>query len=446
MLKNRYQEILVGMGPMSLVRGIISLKRNKSTLLIDDKRFKADSYSGLFVSELEILSFLRLGKKYDVPELSDIRQFLVPASIELVTEQRRLKLGQTPLKNIRELLRKFPELLDPNDLDEVFQESEENFSGYFLKELRRFEEFAYEHSQRPKAVRFDLQGPRWLKTIYLRFGELLNREYEESRDLKFHALLHLLGLVHEEKLKTGLGAEEIPFYFFRTLSPLFRLQDFFLSTQLKRRLVLLGGDYKESAVQYWQLHENQFENLLLASFEGVISGDRVLFFSHLPDEAPFKLNTPFGLFRKSQVSPQKRPTSPFPPSDLKFLAHTDLLGSERPYRVVARGKDFSFYHWPYPDLPGSKYQFYEDEVKDAFEQDMTILPFQGNGVEVQQTGSVTLDLRSLKSDKKHESHLLQKLPLEISSDDKNIKGFEYWGPFRYRSLGLLSLSYGIERN
>lgn len=62
MLKNRYQEILVGMGLTSLVRGIISLRRNRSTLLIDDKRFCVDTYPGLFVSELEILSLLRLGK------------------------------------------------------------------------------------------------------------------------------------------------------------------------------------------------------------------------------------------------------------------------------------------------------------------------------------------------------------------------------------------------
>ncbi len=37
MLKNRYQEILVGMGLMSLVRGLISLKRNLYVMIMHMK-------------------------------------------------------------------------------------------------------------------------------------------------------------------------------------------------------------------------------------------------------------------------------------------------------------------------------------------------------------------------------------------------------------------------
>src|SRR5688500_10123284 len=110
MLKNRYQEILVGLNLMSLVRGLISLRRNRSTLLIDDKRFQAESYPGSYISELEILSFLRLGKTYDVPELLDLRNFLSPASIEFITSEVRLKTSGRPFENLRELLRKYPEL------------------------------------------------------------------------------------------------------------------------------------------------------------------------------------------------------------------------------------------------------------------------------------------------------------------------------------------------
>ena len=444
MLKNRYQEILVGMGLNSLVRGIISLRRNRSTLLIDDKRFSIESYPGLFLSELEILSLLRLGKKYDIPELTDIRQFLVPAKVDFVTSEKRIKLGQSPLLNIKEILRKYPELLDASDLDLVYAEDDDQFSKYFFSELLRFEAQNYEASMRPKGYHFDLQGPKWIKIFYARFGELLNQEYEESKSLKFSGLLHLLGLAHEEKLKTSLGAEEIPFYFFSTFSPIYRLQDFFLATQLKRRLVLLGGDYKESTVQYWQFFENRFENLLLASFEGVISGERVLFFSHLPEEVPFGINSPFGIFRKTQMTPVKRVTAPYPPNELIYFADTHLLGSERPYRVKACGNEFAYYHWPYPELPGSKPQFYEKDLKASFEEDSIKMPFQNGPVEVSPIGSVTLDLRPVRNNKKNEAPVLKRLPLEIVSNERPIKGFEYWGPFRYRSQGLLALSYGIE--
>lgn len=444
MLKNRYQEILVGMGLMSLVRGIISLRRNRTTLLIDDKRFCIESYPGLFLSELEILSLIRIGKKYEIPELIDLRQFLLEASLDLVTLERRVKLGASPLSNIKEILRKYPELLDSTDLDQVYSEQEDEFTKYFLTELARYEGQSHEASMRPKGYRFELQGPKWLKTIYTRFGEFMNQEYQDSKSLKFGSFLHLLGLSAEEKLKTGLGAEEIPYYFFRALSPIYRLQDFFLATQLKRRLVLLGGDYKESSVQFWQFHENKFENLLLESFEGVISGDKVLFFSHLPEEVPFGIRSPYGVFRKTQMTPAKRITAPFPPTSLTFMANSTELGSERPFRVLACGSEFSYYHWPYPEVPGSKPEFYDGDLKEAFAADSSFLPFSSSNVETGHSGSVSLDLRPLKCDKKHEAPLLKRLPMEIAVSDKQIQGFEYWGPFRYRSLGLLALSYGIE--
>ncbi len=443
MLKNRYQEVLVGLNLTSLVRGLISLSRKRSTLLIGDHRFEAETYPANFLSELEILALLRLGKKYSIPELEDLRQFLSPGSMEFVMGDVRLKIGLTPFENLRELLRKFPELTDKADLGTITREAA-GFDQYLLEEMKRYEALVYEASLRPKGFRFDLQGPKWFKDVYKRFGELINLEYAQSKDLKWHGLLHLLGLSAEEKLKTKLSPEEIPFYFFRLLSPLHRLHDFLLVTQLKRRLLLLGGDYKESSVQYWQLYEKKFENLLLASFEGVISGERVLFFSHFPDEVPFGIKSPYPLFRKNQMTPFKRMTSPFPPTSLTFFTDSSLLGSLMPYRVLAHENEMAYYQTPYPELPGSKAEFYNKELAAAFDEDSQLLPFEKQACAPQGILSVTLDLRELRDSRKSENAVLLRLPMEIAEGEDVISGFEYWGPFRYRSLGLLALFYGVE--
>jgi hypothetical protein len=444
MLKNRYQEILVGMGLISLVRGLISLKRNRSTLLIDDPRFLGDSYHFHYLSEMEVSALLRLGKIYDLPELLDLKQFLLPAGLDFVTNEIRLSLGQSPFQNLREVVRKFPELIDATDLDLLYKDPAETFNAYFLEELRRYEAACFDSSKRPRPLRFELQGPKWMRTLYSRFSDLMNREYGASQDLKYASLLHLLGLSSEEKLKTCLSPEEIPFYFFRMLSPIYRLQDFFLTTQLKRRLLLHGGDYKDSSIQFWQFHEYKFENLLLESFEGVISGDRVLFFAHVPEDVPFKINSKFPLFRKIQMSPNKRITTPSPPTDLTLITHADCLGSDRPYRALARGAGASYYQFPYPELPGSKAEFYEKDIALAYHEDAVFLPFEELPADTKGIQSVTMDLRELRSHRKIEAAVLDRLSLEIAFQDKNIKGFEYWGPFRYRSLGLLALCYGIE--
>jgi hypothetical protein len=445
MLKNRYQEIIVGLNLMSLMRGLISLRRNKSVLLIDDHRFAGEGYSADFLSELEIKSLVRLGKKYELPEIQNLRQFVSEASLDLVMQDKRLRLGARPYQNLRELLRKYPELIDASDLDQVYGEVPEEFDHYFLHELNRYEELVAEAGMRSKSVRFELMGPKWMKSIYQNFSTLLNREYSASKDLKYQGLLHLLGLSAEDKLKTELAPEDVPFYFFRMLSPVYRLQGFLLMTQLKRRLLLLGGDYKESLIQYWQMHADRFENLLLASFEGVVSGERVLFFSHLPEEAPFRISSPFPIFRKTQMTPLKRSSSPFPPNNLYFLGHSDLLGSDRPYRVLAKGPNgIGQYQWPYLELPGSKAEFYSQEMLRDFESDLHLLGVEASECRQGSIPSVSLDLRQNREKRKSESPVLERLPLKIVAGETQIQGFEYWGPFRYRSLGLLALCYGVE--
>lgn len=446
MLKNKYQEIIVGLSSISLIRGIVSRKKNNSVLLIDDNRFIDESYFSHFLSELEVLPLIRLGKKYDIPELSDIRQFLRPSEVEFVNDKSRLRLGLNPLRNLKELLRKYPELIDPADLDLVYSQEEQEFNRYFISELTRFEELNFLGIKKANSPKFELQGPKWFKSFYTRFEELINQEYEKSKNLKFSAFLHLLGIFHEEKLKISLSVNEVPFYFFRTLSPVYRLHDFFLCAQLKRRLSLLGGDYKQSAIQFWQIYENRFENLLLATFEGVISGNKVLFFSHLPEDVPFSLNSPFKFFRKIKVTPNKRAVSPFPPDKLTIISDVDLLGSDRPYRVVSQGQEFAFYHWPYPSLKGSKSEFYSQELAISLESDSQSLPFRYDQCEIQNSSSLTLDLRSAQVDKNIFIPVLKTLPLEIHANDKLLKGFEYWGPFRYYTQGLLPLVYGIEDN
>jgi hypothetical protein len=443
-LKNRYQEIIVGLSLMSLVRGLISVKRNRSTLLIHDHRFQSENYPMSFISEMEVLSLIRLGKTYDVPELQELRQFLTPSRIELVTTEARVTLGRSPIDNLKELLRKYPELIGSDDLDLVFTEGEREFDRFFMEELRRYERLAHESSQRPKGFHFEIQEPKWFKNIYSRFAELINCEYAASQSLKFSSFLHLLGVSAEEKLKTKLAPEEIPYYFFRALSPIYRLQDFFLITQLKRRLTLLGGDFKESEIQFWQLHQGKFENLLLASFEGVISGERVLFFSHLPVDVPFQLTTPFGFYRKIQMIPQKRSVSPFPVNSLTLITDSPLLGSERPYRALSLDATFAFYHLPYFDMPASKAEFYERTLQASFTEDRQRIPFEASELISREALSATLDLRGSREERKQPGQILMRLPLDIVTHEKSVQGFEYWGIFRYRSLGILALSYGVE--
>jgi hypothetical protein len=112
--------------------------------------------------------------------------------------------------------------------------------------------------------------------------------------------------------------------------------------------------------------------------------------------------------------------------------------------VLATHDEMSYYHWPYPELPGSKAEFYAKAVDEAFEKDAENLPFEKVLSSPKGISSVSLDLRQVREYRKNESPILGRLPIEIAENENQIQGFEYWGLFRYRTLGLLAICYGVE--
>jgi hypothetical protein len=443
MLKNTYDEILVGMNLVSLIRGIISTQRDRSVLLINDPRFLSENSHLNFISELEILGLLRLGATYDIPELLSIRQFLRPAQMNFMCDSFYFKFSSTPFENLHEILRKFPELVDKNDLDRIFEQDEGEFNQYINQEIKRYENFAFETRLKTKNNLFTFEGPDWFLSLYKLFCELINEDFSVSKNLKFSTLLHFLGISFEEKMKTQLGGEELPFYFLRLFSPVYRLEDFFLGNQLKRRFLKCGGDYKESLIQYWQLVENKFENLLLASFEGVISGERVLFFSHLPLDVPFEIACPFAFYRKTKLSPMVNSQKKSRPEKITFLTEEALLGTERPFRTFLFDKTIQSYELPFLDLPGTKPEFYNHQLLKSYEHDSKKIPTDYVEALVAPSFGVTLDMRSFRRPF-HSSSVLTPIPVEITQNEKNIAGFEYWGALKFKSLGFLSMCYGVE--
>lgn len=446
MLKNRYDEILIGLNVGALLKGLISLKNNKSVLLIDDKRFSGKSFSADFVSELEVFGFLRVAKHFDIAELGDIKKFLRPGVIDLNTDKVRLRTGALPFDNLRELLRKYPELINKSDLDLVYQEGEKQFNQIFLDELKRYESILYENSLRGKSQKFEFSAnlPKWFKGIFQKFSELMSFEYSHSQTMKFKALLHVMSVTFEEKMKSRLTQEEMYYYFFKLLCPVYRLQDFILIAQLKRRLMILGGDFKESKIQYWQFYQGRFENLLLASFEGVISAGKVYFFTTLPEDLPFKLTSPYPFYRSVQMHVDKSSVTSYPAHHLVVMANESSLGTQRPYRIVTMDEAFSSYYMPYFHMPASKPDFYLAEISDLFSKDAKTIPFSVVGPHFEDVLSSTVDLRLLN---KAPTDLARDLlPLTLEHEEGEVGGFEYWGAHKYYGLGQLGLMYGIMKN
>lgn len=443
MISNNYDEILIGHGLIPLVRGIISLHHKKSVLLLEETRFLGECYHQDFISSLEINALKNLGKSHGINELINIDEFLIGAQVHLQASHYRLFISDSPFDNIRELIRKFPELLDQTDLDLLYNDNPETFNEAFNKELVRFEEYLSLAAKKKKQKKFELQGPTWFLTAYKRFCQFVNKDYSEQGKLDFKSLIHLLGIFGESKIKSFLPPEDLHFYFLRLLTPVYRINDYLLSTQLLHLFKSLGGDYKKSGIQDWKIENNAFKYIILKSFEGIVSGKSVLFFGHLPDGLSFHVNSNYPIFKKTQLASATR-ANDTQSKELIFITDENELGTDRPFRVLGLGNEFNFYHYPYPILPGTKPEFYTSDMKHLFKQDTAALGMDQVETKLTHHFGVTLDLRDLRDYRKKYLPVLSELEVDLLHEGAEVSGFQYWGVFKYRSFGLLAHCYGIQ--
>ena len=135
MLNKDIDFALVGHNYITFLLSIGLLNRGKKVLVLDDDRF---NYGDFFTNSLTLLDveFLRSwGQLGDLLPLKNIDDYLSPQSIYFYVGKKQVVLGDTPLRNYRELCRKFPNLF-MNELSgslsfqediSIFNESYNNF-------------------------------------------------------------------------------------------------------------------------------------------------------------------------------------------------------------------------------------------------------------------------------------------------------------------------------
>ena len=114
MLNKDIDFALVGHNFITFILSIGLLERGKKVLVLDDDRF---NYGDFFTNSLTLLDveFLRKwGEGSDLSPLKNIDNYLVSSSVYFYVGKKQVLLGDSPIRNYRELCRKFP-LLFLND-------------------------------------------------------------------------------------------------------------------------------------------------------------------------------------------------------------------------------------------------------------------------------------------------------------------------------------------
>lgn len=436
MLKNHYNNLVIGKGFLSLLSAIKTAILNQSVLLIDDERFQTVAHQSDYISDLELRFLTEIGVKYQLPELEDLTDCLTLRPYQFHGEHKSILLGMGPYQNAREMWRKFSHFLGPETFRLLMTMDESEFNLWYKTEILRFTQELKAAYQKGRPLKFNFQGPHYIQEWINGMKKWLSSSYNGPESLNARLVVHLSSGLFEDKIKKYLDDSDFAYYFLRWLSPLYSIDSYRLSLMLERSLTSRGGDIKRAKVQDWQIHDNKLFHILLSTYEGVISMDQTDIYGHLPEDAPFQSMTPHQIYQFASVGDlsdeEMGPLSGM--LELHFVTETERLGGERPLRHFVFNQNGIRAYYPYLVMPGTRPEFYRELIyKDAFTDFARFhRPLQKINFSSSRRQMMEVTEPPIK-----EAFGLHSWPLRASNLDRQISGVSYEGPFKFQRFGII---------
>ena len=102
----------VGKSFLSFIYSLSFLEKNHKVIVLDDERLK---YGELFIDtfwELEKEFLKTWGREREIAPLKNLDEYLLKRQVIFVVGGKRVRLGDSPSRNLKELARKFPALYE----------------------------------------------------------------------------------------------------------------------------------------------------------------------------------------------------------------------------------------------------------------------------------------------------------------------------------------------
>lgn len=287
MISKKIDMALIGKSYLSFILSLELLGKGKKVLLLDDKRI---GYGGLYTTSLRMLEaeYLReWGGKRKIAPLNSIDNYLKMRPLTLVFGNNRVRLGNTPARNLMELYRKLPlSALEKRFGLDVIERPYGRISSDPEGFNRSFEEYAKRLAQsffRQKHVKNLKIGdlldgcPPEITELYQFFARILSLTGKELSKEQWtlrlfiyiaSAFFHCRPSYHPSKV-------ELFHLLLSLLSPQHELNHEKLLVDLDRINQEQGGDFKKTHMRDIVFHKNRPWMMELGSYEGIVGPKEV---------------------------------------------------------------------------------------------------------------------------------------------------------------------------
>lgn len=458
MLNKNIDYALVGHNFITFLLSIGLLNRGKKVLVLDDDRF---NYGDFFTNSLTFLDveFLRTwGDLGDLAPLKNIDSYLSPQSIYFYVGKKQIVLGDSPLRNYRELCRKFPNLF-MNDKSGTLCEPEE--VRLFNEDYNQFcskvtQSIFLEKSPSKISKLFESSIPANLLHHFQHFFSHFTHKEDSSFPLRseFNALIFMTRGFFQNRLSTTGSRSEIMHLFFSLISPFFKLDHERLIHDLLEVHLLAHGEFKKLNLADLKFQSGLVKSFELESFEGIIRPRKMAFIGGYPVGLPIRLKTLSASYNCLNVSLRFKNELPNFLKNTKVIFSSSMkIGTDRPFWEVSFGQSSAVFNIIMALREGTKVDFVKERMIKLLKEDLAYLfpehQFVMEDIEMKFTLDVFIEDKDYKAYKRTEATLRKKL-VEVLEDSaplifSRLKNVLYFGPYNEDALGTFSSLIEIKK-
>ncbi|MCK5882130.1 MAG: hypothetical protein KAG61_00460 [Bacteriovoracaceae bacterium] len=456
MLDKNIDHVIVGSSYLSYFLGLKSLGANKSTLIVDDKRFQfGELFQGKF-TELDRSFIKKLGELNSIQAFIDIDQYIEPAPYFIHVNGAIVRLGDSPLRNFKEVGRKLhggiknksKEIesdIYSNILDEVGPEKFNNLFETFCRDM------AVTTLGLPSTKHFDLStffkcAPPFLITLF----DTISKSYSDQdcpigETWSMRCLLYSLRGVFQDDFSFSLSKFELFHLVVSFLSPSYQLNFQALDQALSIEFAAKGGQLRQVELDSWLFDKNRPWALMLSSFEGVVCPGDVSFIGPIPESMPIEISPVGDYYKAVEYTWDCIGENTLLPSEgTTFFCCSDAIGTETPFfwcKVKGNQVVISAYLLR---CEGRKFDFYVDRLREYLLKEInrthSITPKDIKNESVRELRDIALSgVSAGGAFEQVSSSKVQVLDNTNISNKVLVGGVSYWGQFRKFPLGKYSM-------
>lgn len=440
MLKEKYSKGIIGSNYISLIYALISLKKRKSSLIINQKDIHFANLWHKNIGQIEVNLLKFFAREFEISSLGNIEKYITVQNTILHLDERTLELSDSALINIKEIARKFPDSLSKVYLDKLADIDEAEFNKDIESILSKLGREATDSYKRKKVDElFKFSKDSILGEVFDSFLRYLKTESFDSK--QFHFVLQIL---FQTSFSSSLDDLETKFLLLSLICPRYRVDIKMLEADLLAEYREFGGETKSTFIKDWGIIDSELHYILLNSIDGIVKIDSLNLFGQISPKIPFQ--TDLSAKKYLSINLSAKVDHDF----IHFLKNKRIIFSQK----ERMGSDFPIWEvfidddgllkavYVYAEYLGTKPSFYyHHAIEDLYNSLVTILPGLNradwvSGVSLSAGQDLWIEYAP-KSSKElfQKSKLKQIYSLE---NKKEIKFFEHCGPSRAKSLGLYS--------